>query len=130
MKIKEIEKYWIESSDDTIDSANKLFKNKKYTHSMFFLHLSIEKILKALYVNQNKNEPPYSHNLQNIAVKIQNISLNKNQLKLLAKFTTFNISARYDDYKMNFHKICNKNFAEKNLKLGKELLKWLKSQLI
>ncbi|HLP58298.1 MAG TPA: HEPN domain-containing protein [Candidatus Deferrimicrobium sp.] len=43
MDINEIEKYWVESSDDDMETSNVLFKNKKYTQSMFFLHLSIEK---------------------------------------------------------------------------------------
>ena len=53
MDIKEIEKFWFVSSDDELDTAGTLFKNKKYVQSMFFLHLAVEEILKALYVKRS-----------------------------------------------------------------------------
>ncbi len=129
MDLKEIEKYWIESSQDTFDTAKTLLENNKFVHSMFFLHLSIEKMLKALFVNQNQSESPFGHNLQNIASKIKNINFDKNTMELFAQITTFNISGRYDDYKKNFYNICNLEFATNYSNKGKELLEWLKSQL-
>ena len=71
MDLKEIEIYWLESSDDDFDTVNKLFESTKFVHAMFFLHLSVEKMLKALFVNQNQEESPYGHNLQNLASKIK-----------------------------------------------------------
>lgn len=127
MTLHDIEKYWIDSSNDDFDTAKTLFNNKKYTGSMFFLHLSLEKMLKGVFVNQNTEEPPFTHNLQKLGLNIG--SIDKEKMVLLAQITTFNIAARYDDYKREFHKICDKKFAEKYLKLGEELLKWLKSQM-
>lgn len=46
MNLKEIEAFWIEASDDAFDTAKSLFQNGKYHHSMFFLHLAVEKALK------------------------------------------------------------------------------------
>lgn len=129
MDLKEIEKYWIESSQDAFDIAKTLFENNKFVYSMFFLHLSIEKMLKALFVNQNQSESPFGHNLQNIASKIKNINFDKNTMELFTQITTFNIAGRYDDYKKSFYYICNLEFATNYLTKGKELLEWLKSQL-
>lgn len=39
--------YWKASSKDDLDTADQLFTSKKYHHSLFFVHLSLEKILKA-----------------------------------------------------------------------------------
>lgn len=47
MTIKEIENFWTESAIDALDTSKTLFNGKKYNHSMFFLHLAIEKIIKA-----------------------------------------------------------------------------------
>ncbi len=130
MQLKEIEKYWLTSSNDALDTSRQLFNNKKYNHSMFFLHLSIEKMIKALYVNRNKKEAPFGHNLQILISKIQELNTPKTTLKILTMITTFNISARYDDYKSNFYKICTKNFAQKYLNKSEKIIKWLKSQMI
>ena len=129
MDLKKIEEYWIESSQDAFDTAKTLFENNKFVYSMFFLHLSIEKMLKALFVNQNQDEAPFGHNLQNIASKIKNINFDKNTMELFAQITTFNIAGRYDDYKKNFYNICNLEFATNYLNKGKELLEWLKFQI-
>lgn len=128
MNLRDIEKYWLESSEDAFNTARTLFENGKYEHSMFFLHLSLEKMLKALFINHNVEEPPFGHNLQNIASRIREVDFDKQKMELLAQITTFNIAARYDDYMLNFQKICDANFAEKFLKVGKEMIEWLKSR--
>lgn len=120
--LKEIENYWLNSSDDSLDTAKKLIRNKKYVHAMFFLHLTIEKMLKCLYVNRENAEAPIGHNLLNLASKIKGIDFNKSQLEELAQITTFNIAARYDDYKNNFYKICDEKFAKNYIKICKELI--------
>ncbi len=127
MTLKDVEKYWLNSSNDDFDTAKTLFNNKKFSASMFFLHLSVEKMLKCLIVNLKEEEAPFTHNLQKLGMNIRNID--KEKMELLAQITTFNIAARYDDYKMNFHKICDEKFAKRYLILGEELLKWLKSQM-
>lgn len=40
-----------------------LFKIKRYSDSLFFGHIVLEKILKALVVQKTKNQAPYSHDL-------------------------------------------------------------------
>jgi len=129
MNLREIEQYWLESSDDDFDTAEKLLQNKKYVQSMFFLHLSIEKLLKALFVRANQSEAPWGHSLRYIAEKIQGIQWEANRLDLLSEITTFNISARYDDYKRSFYKVCNEEFAHQYLQKGNEVKEWLKSQM-
>jgi len=129
VNLSEIKKYWLKSSNEAFKTAQDLFESKRYSHAMFFLHLSVEKALKALYVNNNQAEAPFGHNLQNIAEKINYIKIDDEKKGLLAEITTFNISARYDDYKMSFYKMCTKKFAKEYLNKAEELLKWLQSQM-
>lgn len=129
MHLKEIEEYWIETSKDTMDSSVKLFEQGKYVHSMFFLHLALEKMLKGLYINKNKEEAPYGHSLQVLISKIKNISPDSDIMKLLTEVTTFNIAARYNDYKKSFYKTCDRNFALNYLNKGKEVIVWMESLL-
>ena len=65
---KEIKKYdktqyWLKSAQDDWQVSQHLFKNRDYSYSLFFGHLTIEKILKAIYVNRFNDNPPYTHRL-------------------------------------------------------------------
>ena len=46
----------------------------------------------------NNAQPPFIHNLSRIIQKI-NIEISEEKLDILDTITTFNIKARYDDYK-------------------------------
>jgi HEPN domain-containing protein len=129
MELKLVEKHWIDSSNDALDTARLLANKKKFTHSMFFLHLAVEKMLKALFANRNEAEPVVGHNLPNLASKIKDVDFPHERLELLIRITSFNIEARYNDYEKSFYKACDKKFSEEYLALGSELLEWLKSQL-
>lgn len=129
MDLKDIEEYWVETAKDTMDSSVKLFEQGKYVHSMFFLHLALEKMMKCLYVNRNKQEPPYGHSLQVLISKINDINPGSDIMKLLTEVTTFNIAARYNDYKKSFYKTCDRDFALNYLNKGKELMLWMESLL-
>jgi len=122
--VQEVVKYWLTASKEDFDSAEILFQNKKYHHALFFCHLSIEKMLKAIIVKSTKTAPPLIHDLIRLAEKAK-LPLSKTQLNELAEITTFNIDARYDDYKLSFRKKAKKQFSLKYLKKTREMLKWL-----
>lgn len=87
-------KYWLNSAKDDWKAANHLFEKKDYSYSLFFAHLTTEKILKALYVAEHKKTPPYTHRFVYLAEKIS-VSLSEEQLSLLEIVTDFNMEARY-----------------------------------
>lgn len=89
---QKIIRYWSTASRQDFETAEILFKNK----------LSIEKILKAIIVKKTKEAPPLLHNLVRLAEKT-NIKLSTKQKNDFAEISTFNIKARYDDYKLNFY---------------------------
>lgn len=60
-------KYWFMASKQDFATAEILFKNKKYHHALFFCHLSIEKILKAIIVKATQKVPPLLHDLVRLA---------------------------------------------------------------
>jgi len=122
--VQEVVKYWLTASKEDFDSAEILFQNKKYHHALFFCHLSIEKILKAIIVKSTKTAPPLIHDLIRLAEKAK-LPLSEAQMNELAEITTFNIDARYDDYKLSFRKKAKKQFSLKYLKKTREMLQWL-----
>ena len=121
---REVVKYWLAGSKEDFDSAEILYQNKKYHHALFFCHLSIEKMLKAIIVGSTKAAPPLIHDLVRLAERAA-VPLTERRKNELAEITTFNIEARYDDYKLSFRKKAKKQFALKYLRKTKKILQWL-----
>ncbi len=80
-----------------------LFISKDYIWALFLGHLVIEKLLKGLASINNNKPIPKIHYLNKLA-KFANITLDENKQNLFDILTSFNIEARYPDYKKNFIK--------------------------
>jgi HEPN domain-containing protein len=129
MKIDEHIKYWLNSADHDLDTAESLFSAEKYDWCLFLGHLVLEKGLKAFFVKDNENRmPPKTHNLVKLAEKTT-IPLNAELKLFLDEVNDFNLEVRYPEYKQEFYKICTKKFAEEYLNKIKEHYKWIKSLL-
>ena len=120
--------YWIKTSKEDFRAAESLFEKRLYPQCLFFCHLSLEKLLKALVVKTTKNHPPFIHDLQRLA-EIAKLDLTKERKKNLDKIFTFNIAGRYANEKIEFYKKHNKReHAKKYLQITKDLSLWLKKE--
>ena len=128
MEISEMVNYWFEGAEDDLKTAKSLFVSKRYHHCLFFCHLFLEKIIKALVVKKTKQQTPYVHNLVRLS-ELSGIEFSEEQLDLLAEITSFNIEARYNDYKRKFFKKATKEYTEGYFKKAKDIYLWLKSKL-
>ena len=93
--------YWLDSAKNDQETAQKLFEAGKYDWCLFLWHLVIEKLLKARLTKENK-EVPAIHDLKTLS-KNSLIDFTQEDLTWLIEITSFNISARYDDYKRSFY---------------------------
>lgn len=116
--------YWIKSAENDWRVAGHLFEKEDYPYALFFGHLTIEKLLKAIYVNKFDEPPPYTHRLTYLAEKIE-LEISTERQELLEIITDFNLESRYPDEKFSFHKKCNKEFTQTNLKKIEEIREWL-----
>lgn len=119
---------WKRGAMEALDTAVKLFQLKKYDHSLFFVHLAVEKILKALYISKKGSAPPYTHNLVRLAQEAGR-ALDENSKNQLDEISGFNISARYEDYKLQLYKKANKAYTAKWVKTGQDLFKQYLSKI-
>lgn len=105
-----------------------LYKNGHYAWALFLGHLVLEKMLKAAYVKLDGPNIPFTHDLTKIAVSA-GLPLTEEQKDLLDAVTTFNIKARYPDYKGRFYKKATKRFTEAYIEQIKDFRKWLVKRL-
>ena len=122
MNTKDSISYWLESAKDDWKVAKHLFEKRDYSYSLFLGHLTIEKILKAIYVDRLRDAPPFTHRLMHLAEKAA-IELTDKQIELLETITDFNLEARYPDEKFSFKKKCTKSFTENYFKKIEEMRK-------
>jgi len=75
-------------------------------------------------VKGNNAQTPRIHNLYKLALRC-NLEMTEEQMDSLLYITQFNIEARYEEFKNEFHKKCTRNFTKINIKKIEELRIWL-----
>jgi HEPN domain-containing protein len=128
MTPQEIVQYWITTAEDDWQSVQNLFDKQDYVKALFFGHLYLEKLLKALIVQISRAHAPYGHTLNTLAEKAK-LTLNPDQTVLLRRVTDYNIQARYPDWKLEFKKRCTREFCQGELKQIENLGQWLRTML-
>lgn len=130
MTKKEHIEYWLKSAQKDLETMHYLLKGKKYVHALFFGHLYIEKISKALWIKNNgENYPPKIHNILSILEKA-NVKLEEEQQLFLLKLNRYQIEGRYPEDIDKLYKITKKDLAnEYSVKL-KEIAKCLQKKLL
>ena len=99
-----------------------------WKEGLFFGHLTIEKILKAIFTDKKDKTPPFSHNLVYLSEKAD-LELSDENLELLEEVSVFNLEARYPDDKFSYYKKSTLEFTENKLKQIEWLKKWLLQKL-
>lgn len=120
--------YWLESSKSDEKAMHTLHDNGHYSWALFIGHLVIEKLLKAYYIKNKDIDFPRIHQLLRIAEEAE-LALSDEQKDFLLEITTFNIKARYPDYKSRFYKKATKEFSEKYISQIREFSKWLQMKI-
>lgn len=128
MNQKEIVNYWISEAEESLGVARHLFEKEDYSYALFFGHLAIEKIIKAILAQRLEQQIPRSHNLLRLAQEAD-IDITDELKHTLIRITTFNLESRYPDYKKEFRRKCTEQFTAKELERVEEILVWLKSKL-
>jgi HEPN domain-containing protein len=126
--IVKVREYWLSSSIENWDTMINLYNSKTYHWALFMGHISTEKLLKGLFVQLKGKHAPPIHNLYRLA-ELCELNPNEQYSDWLDVVTSFNINARYDDYKRDFYLRCNKEFASLWIKRIKIMQEWIRQML-
>ena len=124
MSKEDLIKYWLDTAEEDWQTTESLLSLGRYMQALFYVHIALEKYLKGLIV-KNGADAPFDHNLLSLA-KTARIDLDNDQLSHLTEINTFNIRARYDDYKRTFYKKATKEYAEEYFNYAKQFQIWIK----
>jgi len=116
--------FWRRSAQEDWLVACQLIENGHTRHGLFFVHLSLEKVLKAFICKRINDIAPRSHNLTRLS-ELSGLSINSQQIDLFADMNAFNIEGRYPDMQTTQ---LTKIEAEAYMLRAKELYEWLMNQ--
>lgn len=117
--------YWKSGAEEDWHVACELIGNKRHRHGLFFLHLALEKVLKAHVCRETKALAPKTHNLVRLA-ELAKLSFSEETNDLLAEVNTFNIANRYPE---EINRIPDAKSVRKIVSNSREVYKWLIDQL-
>jgi HEPN domain-containing protein len=121
--------YWKQTAADSWETAEYLYKGKKFVESLFLFCLAIEKWLKAHWVKSNiNNYPPRIHDLRSLLSET-NVDLKAEQFDFLDTVNKWNIEGRYPDYRFTLKKITTEEYMRKQFEKLNELKKCLLDNL-
>lgn len=117
---------WKESARRDWVAARHAFQTRDYPHSLFWGHLYVEKLLKALVVYRSGKHAPPTHNLTKLAEAAQ-LEMTPDLEKFLVEVTTFNVETRYGEQKAASYKKYTRAYCRKWLEEIDKVGKWLAS---
>lgn len=121
--------YWITEAEEALEVADHLIDKADYSYALFFGHLAIEKMLKAIYAARFEAHAPPTHNLLKLA-RDTGVVLDEERTEVLITVTAFNIEARYPDMRRAFRQKCTPEYTQRQIAMIKELFGWLRSHLL
>ncbi len=88
--------FWKDSAKEDWAVARQLVENGHIRHGLFFAHLTLEKILKALICKHSQDLAPRLHNLSRLS-EMTGIALETEYVDILAEMNAFHIEGRYPE---------------------------------
>lgn len=124
LNIKKQVAFWRESATEDWNVGRDLVRRGKTRHGLFFLHLALEKILKAHVCRKTGDLAPKTHALARLA-ELSGLKVSAEEKDILADFTRYNIAGRYPE---SLGTAPSSREAREKLRLAQEVYEWLRNQ--
>jgi HEPN domain-containing protein len=117
--------YWLKNAEEDFEVGSNLVKSGKTRHGLFFIHLALEKMLKACFCKNLNKTPPKIHNLMSL-YQLAGLEADIKRQDAIEALNRFCLEGRYPE---EWPVIPDKKEAQRYLKIADEIIKWLKKQL-
>jgi HEPN domain-containing protein len=129
IKANEHLKKWLEAAETDLRAAETLYSSEEFLRSVFFLHQTCEKLLKTLFIAEDK-EYPYLHDLELLLKRAEGLlDLDKEGefiKELFGNLNPFYIRARYPSLKEDLAKVATKPFTHNLINQTRKFTQWLR----
>lgn len=116
--------FWKDNAIEDLSVARQLINSGRTRHGLFFAHLALEKILKAVVCKQTKDMAPRLHNLVRL-YELAALPVDTAKIEILAEMNAFNIEGRYPEALI---RPPTKEESLTYMAQSEEVFKWLMNQ--
>lgn len=121
--------HWMNSANQNWQEVDSMFKAGTYVPCLFWAHLTIEKLAKALWVQDNVGDtPPFTHNIARLLADTK-LVLTPAQATFVQQLNTFQLEGRYESYTANLRQLATTAFTQSVLQDVTDLRQCLLKQL-
>ena len=122
--------YWLDIADYDLETAEAMYKTKRWLYVAFMCHQVIEKTIKAYWSAQRDDIPPYIHNHMRLASECGLYKLmSEEQKTFLEVITNYNIAARYPEDKAELAQALSPAVCRNIIDNTKQLQQWIREKL-
>jgi HEPN domain-containing protein len=115
---------WFRQAQYDFGTAESLFGSERYPPVLFFCHLTLEKALKALYVEKFNDIPEKTHSLV-LLVELLELELPQHLIDSLLVINRLGVTGRYPHNLAKMLEQYTEAQTRKILEETKEILTWL-----
>ncbi len=120
--------YWVSLSRYDLNTAKAMLASRRYLYVLFTCQQAIEKMLKALVVQNTRSFPPKIHDLVKL-LTIAGIEAPEENKEFLGKLNYYYLETRYPAELSEISKLIKRQIALDNFNETRKTLTWLKSKL-
>lgn len=117
-------KLWLDKAKKDLEVAEYNLNGGKLDATALFCQQSVEKALKAVYIQKNKKLAPKTHDLTFLA---KEVGLPDNLIKSVKPLTNIYMETRYPDLGESIK--LKEGYVNELVKLTKEILKWCETKI-
>jgi HEPN domain-containing protein len=116
---------WLHGAEYDMQTAESLWKTRRYIYVVFMCHLAVEKTLKAIIAETVAVSPPRTHNLYRL-LELGRVTLPEAHEAIVARLNSMNTATRYPEDIAGLAAEITRQVAQAYLTQTKELLAWLR----
>ena len=121
--------YWMATADDNWRELHNMVHAGDYLPALFWAHLCIEKLSKALWVKENEaNIPPRIHNIIHL-LNATSFEPTPPQFALITDVNRFQLEGRYPDYHQRMKRLATAAYTQTTLAAIADLRQCLLAKL-
>lgn len=128
MDITEKVEHWLDIAEYDLETAAAMQASRRYLYTVFMCQQALEKLLKAIYLQQTGEEAPRTHNLLQL-YELLDLPENSDYLQILGQLNAYYIKGRYPTYKQKLSAMLDQKSSQFLLTKSEEIFEWLKSHL-
>ncbi|MCX6579814.1 MAG: HEPN domain-containing protein [Candidatus Aminicenantes bacterium] len=107
--------FWTEQAEEDFQTARIMIKSKRWKYAIFMCQQTLEKSLKAIYMEKKEEFPPRIHNLFRLSEQIGKELFPEDYLEFFSEISLYYIQSRYPEDIEKMAEINNKVKAQEVL---------------